>query len=82
MALLNIWGFRRTGVIGWAAAVLNILMVCATPWFGGHYLVDVLAGAATALFALAVVRGAPILWAKYFSSPGPAIRKNMVAAAE
>lgn len=61
MGLIYIWGFRRTGAVGWAAAALNIVMICATPWFGGHYLVDVFAGAATALFALGLICGVPIM---------------------
>jgi hypothetical protein len=71
MALANIWGFRRTGIIGWAAATLNVMMLCATPWFGGHYLVDVFAGGATALLALCILRGAPLMWAKYFGAITP-----------
>ena len=71
MALINIWGFRRTGIIGWAAAALNVMMLCATPWFGGHYLVDVFAGAATVLIALCIVRSAPLMWAEYSGAITP-----------
>ncbi len=44
-AVLNIWAgwpLRR-----WRIAILpvNLMMLAATPVFGGHYLVDVLAGA-------------------------------------
>jgi membrane-associated phospholipid phosphatase len=55
MALAYIWGFRRTGAIGWAVAALNLAMLCAIPWFGGHYLIDMIAGAAVMLTALAIV---------------------------
>ncbi len=44
MALAYVWGFRRTGPIGWAIAALNLLMLVAIPYFGGHYLVDMIAG--------------------------------------
>lgn len=56
MALLYIYGFRRTGAIGWAAAGLNLLMLPAIPFFGGHYLVDMFAGAGVALASLVLVR--------------------------
>lgn len=61
MALLYVYGFRRTGVIGWAAAAINILMLPAIPFFGGHYLVDMFAGAGVAVMSLAVVRAWPRL---------------------
>jgi hypothetical protein len=35
---------------------LNIVMIAATPVFGGHYLVDCIAGAAVAALSIAVVR--------------------------
>ena len=56
MALAYIWGFRNTGPIGWSIGVLNLVMLCAIPWIGGHYLVDMIAGAAMMLVSLAVVR--------------------------
>jgi membrane-associated phospholipid phosphatase len=56
-ALGYAWAFRKTGVIGWAMAGLNAVMLASVPWFGGHYLVDMLAGAAAMLLALAVVNG-------------------------
>jgi hypothetical protein len=62
MALAYAWGFRRTGTIGWAAAVLNLVMLAAIPWFGGHYLTDMLAGAVVMLASLALVKAAPRLW--------------------
>jgi hypothetical protein len=57
MALAYVWGFRKTGAIGWGIAALNLAMLAAIPWYGGHYLVDMIAGAATMLLALAVVNG-------------------------
>lgn len=56
MALLYIYGFRRAGAIGWLAALLNIVMLPAIPFFGGHYLVDMLGGAGVALLAVVLVR--------------------------
>jgi membrane-associated phospholipid phosphatase len=57
MALAYAWGFRRTGAIGWAIAALNLLMLAAIPWFGGHYLTDMIAGAAVMLLSLGIVKG-------------------------
>jgi hypothetical protein len=61
MALLYIYGFRRAGAIGWVMAVLNVVMMPAIPFFGGHYLVDMLAGGAVAIASLAVVKAWPVL---------------------
>ncbi|MGD9843916.1 MAG: phosphatase PAP2 family protein [Variibacter sp.] len=44
--LLALW---RVPFVRWAAVVVNGLMVAATPIDGSHYLVDVIAGVATAL---------------------------------
>jgi membrane-associated phospholipid phosphatase len=68
MSLAYVWGFRGTGPIGWAIAGLNLLMLCAIPWYGGHYLVDMIAGAATMLLSLALVKTAPLAWRKLRSS--------------
>lgn len=56
MALAYAWCFRDTGLIGWGALLLNIVMLCAIPWIGGHYLVDMIAGAAMMLASLAMVK--------------------------
>jgi membrane-associated phospholipid phosphatase len=61
MALLYIYGFRRAGAIGWMMAALNVAMMPAIPFFGGHYLVDMLAGGAVALASLGIVRVWPAL---------------------
>jgi len=52
MALAYVWGFRKTGPIGWAITALNLAMLCAIPYFGGHYLVDMFAGAGVMLLSL------------------------------
>ena len=64
MALAYIWAFRKAGAIGWAATGLNLVMLCSVPWFGGHYLVDMIAGAANMLLSLAAIKAAPLLWEK------------------
>jgi hypothetical protein len=46
MALTMIYAFRRTGFVGWIVAVWNGLMLLTIPACGGHYLVDMFAGAA------------------------------------
>jgi hypothetical protein len=56
LAVLLTYAFRGTGPIGNGIAVLNTFMLLSIPPFGGHYLVDVLAGAALALGAIAVQR--------------------------
>jgi len=56
MALVYAWGFRRTGAVGYVLLALNTLMVLATPFYGGHYLVDMIAGAAVAVVSVAGVR--------------------------
>jgi hypothetical protein len=61
MALLYIYGFSRAGVIGWVAVLLNVAMLPAIPFFGGHYLVDMFAGAAVALVSVGVVRSWPAI---------------------
>jgi membrane-associated phospholipid phosphatase len=59
MALVYIYGFRKTGAVGWAIAVLNVAMLVSIPFFGGHYLTDMIAGAGVALASVAAVRFAP-----------------------
>ena len=48
----------RIPVLRWPAAAWEALMAAATPTHGGHYVVDVLAGGATAATALVVARAA------------------------
>jgi hypothetical protein len=56
MAVLFTYAFRRTGLVGYGIATLNLVMLFSIPPIGGHYLVDVLAGGALALGAIAVQR--------------------------
>lgn len=69
MALAYIYGFRRTGAIGWIVAALNLVMLCAIPFFGGHYLVDMIAGAGVMLASLGIVKAAPLAWARIHLAP-------------
>jgi PAP2 superfamily len=59
MAVLLTYAFRRTGLVGYGIAILNLVMLLSIPPIGGHYLVDVLAGVALALGAIAVQRAPP-----------------------
>ncbi len=56
LAFLLIYAFRNTGVIGSGVTALNVVMLPAIPAIGGHYLVDMLAGAAVAVLAIGTVR--------------------------
>jgi membrane-associated phospholipid phosphatase len=60
-ALVLIWGFRGTGIIGWFIAGLNLLVLCSVPYCGGHYLTDMIAGAGVAALSIAFINGAPVL---------------------
>jgi membrane-associated phospholipid phosphatase len=55
-AVLFIYAFRRTGRVGYIVLALNLVMLLSIPPVGGHYLVDVLAGAALALGAIIIQR--------------------------
>ena len=56
MAVLLTYAFRRTGLVGYGIATLNLVMLLSIPPIGGHYLVDVLAGGALALGAIVIKR--------------------------
>ena len=45
LAVLFTYAFRGTGLLGCGIAALNVAMLISIPSIGGHYLVDVLAGA-------------------------------------
>ena len=60
MALLLTHAFRGTRLM-LPVAALNFMMLLSTPVYGGHYLVDMLSGAAIAVLAAALVRAAPLL---------------------
>lgn len=56
MAVLIVYAMRGTGVLLPVFIVVNVAMLVSTPVDGGHYLVDVIAGAAMALGLIAVER--------------------------
>ncbi|MQA39913.1 phosphatase PAP2 family protein [Rugamonas aquatica] len=60
LALLLIVATRGTK-LAWPYLLLNLWMLLATPKFGGHYLVDLLAGALTVLLA-------SLLWQRHITS--------------
>ena len=55
LALTCPYALRRTGVFFWIFAVLNLLMLFTIPFFGGHYLTDMIAGAGVFAAALGIV---------------------------
>lgn len=62
-AVLALWGYWSVWWLRPAALILNGGMLIATPLIGGHYFVDVLAGAALAALAIyATERG---VWRKF-----------------
>jgi hypothetical protein len=52
MALLTIWYARKLPVLRWVALALNVLVIASTPIHGGHHLVDLFGGMATACAAV------------------------------
>lgn len=50
-AVIFAWALWRTPVLKWPCLVINLAMLAATPAFGCHYLVDVVAGVALGLLA-------------------------------
>jgi len=56
MALVYCYGFRRTEAIGRVIFALNMAMLPAIPFYGGHYFVDMVGGAAVAVLSIMAVR--------------------------
>ena len=56
LALGYAYGLRRTGIIGHVIGLANITMLLGVPFIGGHYLIDMIAGAAVFGFATLGVR--------------------------
>jgi hypothetical protein len=56
LGTIFIWGFTRLGPVGWIGAAWAGLMLLATPVDGAHYFVDVFAGIALAMAAMASAR--------------------------
>jgi hypothetical protein len=56
LALTCPWALRRCGpLFFWSFAALNLVMLCTIPFLGGHYLSDMIAGAAIFAAALGIV---------------------------
>jgi hypothetical protein len=62
MALAFVYAFRRTGIIGICVTGINSAMLFAIPFVGGHYLIDMIAGAGVALVSIAAVAWCPFIW--------------------
>jgi membrane-associated phospholipid phosphatase len=56
MALGYAYSLRRTGIIGHTVGVANIVMLLGVPFIGGHYVIDMIAGAAIFVLAALGVR--------------------------
>ena len=61
LAILFTYAFRDTGAVGWGIALLNTIMLFSIPSIGGHYLMDMLAGASIAVLCILALRIASIL---------------------
>jgi hypothetical protein len=61
MALIYIYAFRRMGWVSVLMTLLNLAMLPAIPFIGGHYLADMLGGVLVAVIAIAIVRTTPQL---------------------
>jgi hypothetical protein len=60
-AILLAWGFWSVRLVRWPALALNGAMIASCPFVGGHYIVDLIAGAALAWGAIRTAQlfGAP-----------------------
>jgi hypothetical protein len=76
MALAYAYGFRRAGAVGWIVGAVNVVMLAAVPFFGGHYLADMIAGAGVMAVSLGVVKLAPRLHRPFRA---PAARQGALA---
>ncbi len=56
LAMLVIYTTRGTGLVGRMFAVWNVILLFAIPPFGGHYLVDMIGGAAVLAISICLVR--------------------------
>lgn len=54
MALVSVYAFKDRGIWFVLMAGWNIIVICSVPVFGCHHLIDVFAGAAVALTAIAL----------------------------
>jgi membrane-associated phospholipid phosphatase len=77
MALTYMYGFRGMGAIGWAVIALNLFMLFSVPYFGGHYLMDMIGGACDFALSLMLVRCFPA-WCRgaVLATGAPALSQN------
>jgi hypothetical protein len=68
-AALYGWALWRSRWFRPIAIVANLMMLAATPIVGGHYFVDVVAGIAVAMLAIAVARGFSRSWLPEETAP-------------
>jgi hypothetical protein len=56
MALVYVYAFRKMGWVSVSMTLLNLAMLPAIPFIGGHYLADMFGGIIVAVVAIAAVR--------------------------
>ena len=55
MAIIYARALRGTGLIGWSVAAANAAMLLSIPFIGGHYLIDMIAGAGVVALSVMLV---------------------------
>jgi membrane-associated phospholipid phosphatase len=60
-------------VLRWAALVVNLLMIAATPIDGGHYFIDILAGVVIAFACWAAAQSLAAIVASQPATPSPSL---------
>ncbi len=58
--ILLVWCLRNYGATFYLALVATVIMLLSTPVYGGHYLVDLIAGAVVAVVAIALYHRAAV----------------------
>jgi membrane-associated phospholipid phosphatase len=71
-AVLYLWALWPVRGIGLAAAVLNVLMIIATPVIGAHYMIDVIGGVVLAVVSIRIAKYCRDLAAHEALPPAPA----------
>lgn len=61
LAVITTWAFWRTCYLALPVLGINVLVIASTVPVGGHYFVDVLAGAAIAAACIAALKWRPVL---------------------
>lgn len=82
-AILYAWVLWPLKMLRWPALLLNTALVATTPIGGSHYAIDVVAGAAVALVAIAVssrlrVKDTKPLSAQFEAITGPTLRGSTI----